>query len=141
MRQKVEVLTDAERDALLYVRELHEELENMCDGLRELKLLSISISSPNMDGMPKAQSDGDAYAQVLVRIERQERDIASLSKRVSKAQYPARRAANRLKGPFKRFCEDYYVNGMPFSLASAASGVTDRQCKNYMAFIQKKASP
>ena len=139
----MEALTDAEREALLYVRELHEELENMCNGLRELKILSISVSSPKMDGMPKAQSSGDAYAQVLARIERQEREIASLSKRISKEQYPARRAAKKLKGPFRAFCEDYYINGMPFSLASAASGVTERQCKNYMTFIQntKKASP
>lgn len=134
-------LSDEEREALLYARELHEEMENLLDGLRELKLLALSVSSPNMDGMPKGQSAGDAYGQTLVRIERREREIADVGRRAGKAKVTAGRIVKRLVGPFKTFCNDYYVEGMPFQIAHAASGVSDRQCKNYMAYIQKKASP
>ena len=131
-------LFDREREALLYVRELHEELENMCDGLKELKLLAVSLSSPKMDDMPKSQSIPDTYAQTLVRIEQQERDIAAMTRKIEKAKRSAYQGIGRFIGPFKAFCVDYYVKGLPFVLAQAASGVSERQCKNYMAEIQKK---
>lgn len=110
----------------------------MCDGLKELKLLAVSLSSPKMDDMPKSQSIPDTYAQTLVRIEQQERDIAAMTRKIEKAKRSAYQGIGRFIGPFKAFCVDYYVKGLPFVLAQAASGVSERQCKNYMAEIQKK---
>lgn len=130
---------DHERDALLRVRKLHEEMENLIDGLKELRLLSVSLSSPKLDDMPKAQGVTDKYAQTLARIEHKEREIAVQKREIERAQRIARRGLSRFIGPFKAFCEDYYVKGLPFVLAQAASGVSERQCKNYMAEIQKKA--
>ena len=134
-------LSDEDREALLFSRELQEDMEKMCDGLRELRLLAVSVSSPNMDGMPKGDGVGDAYAQTLARIEQREREIALQKRKIERAKRIARRVLKPFIGPFKAFCEDYYVEGMPFVIAQAASGVGDRQCKNYIAYIQKKASP
>lgn len=143
-RKNKHTLSVAEREAFVRLRELHDELEKMRDGLRELKLLVKSVSSPNMDGMPKAQGTSDAYAQALVRIERQEREIAAQARRVNRAKAIPIQALKRFVGPFKTFCKGYYIDGVPFFMAQAESGVGERQCKNYMAYIsseQKKASP
>lgn len=131
-----EELTARGREALLHVRELHDELENLQDGLRELKLLSISVSSPKMDGMPHAQSAGDARAQTLARIESQEAKIARTSAKLARAQAKARREIKELTGAFKAFCDAYYINGNTFRLSQAMSGREERQCKNYMALVK-----
>lgn len=112
----------------------------MRDGLRELQLLSASVSSPNMDGMPRTQSAPDKYAQVMIRIDSRKREIAAQEREIARAQVVARRVLEGVTGAFKAFCMDYYVDGLPFSLAVCASGVGDRQCKNYMAYIKKRAS-
>lgn len=111
----------------------------MEEGLRELKLLSQSVSSPNMDGMPRAGSSGDAMTRVVARIAAQERSVALQKGRVTRAQVYARRIVRRLTGAFRAFCEDYYVNGYSFDIAQAACGVRDRQCKNYMTIVKNKA--
>lgn len=110
-------------------------MEKMKEGLNELKLLSISVSSPNMDGMPKSHGVSDKYAQTLARIDKREREIAAQSKQISRMKTRARRAVGRLAGAFKAFCEAYYMDGVPFVIAQAESGVTERQCKRYMREI------
>lgn len=129
-------LSDADRSALLTARELHKEMEILKEGLQELKLLSISVSSPNMDGMPKGQGASDVRAQTMIRIERKEHEIAALDKRLNRAKAIALRKLRRFSGAFRSFCEDYYVQGLSFQIAQAASGMSDRQCKNYMALVK-----
>lgn len=117
------------------VRKLHEELGLKRDGLTELRLLSVSVSSPNMDGMPKSQTEGDKNARVLSRIEQQESKVTALSARLDEARMIARRATETLTGAFKDFCEAYYIDGDPFEVAQAASGVGERQCRRYMQAV------
>lgn len=131
-----ETFTEQESAALLRVRKLHEELERTKDGLRELRLLSVSISSPNMDGMPKGSTNADKNARVLARIEAQEREIAALSAELDRAKVIARRAIDELTGAFKTFCESYYLDGDPFEVAQAACAMSERQCRRYMQAIK-----
>jgi len=129
------MLTDADRTRLLRARELHEELEKMEEGLRELRLLSVSLKSPKMDDMPKAPGSGDTMTATLARIERQEGKIARVRAKLRGEVRSAARVVKRLTGPFKAFCEAYYVDGDPFAVAQATSGVKERQCKRYMAIV------
>lgn len=119
------------------VRKLHEELGLKQDGLRELKLLSVSVSSPNMDGMPKSQTSADKNARILARIEAQERGIAAVSAELNRVKAIARRAIDGLTGAFKTFCESYYLDGDPFEVAQAACAMSERQCRRYMQVVSK----
>ena len=133
-------LTAEECTALLSLRELHEELGILKDGLRELKLLAISVSSPNMDGMPKAQgSTGDAYAQTMARIEKQEQAIRRAERKIKGEQAKTRRCLAGAGGSFRLFCASYYIGGEPFEVAQAASGVQRSRCYDYARTVKQIA--
>ena len=125
-----------DKEVLLHVRELHKEKAGALDGLRELKLLSVSISSPNMDGMPKTHGDKDKHAQILARIEKQEQSIAAIDRKIRKAQTAARRALKTQAGSFRIFCETYYVDGLPFDVAQAQSGLRRSRCYDYIKAVK-----
>lgn len=138
--QSIEQVTRDECLALLNIRGLHEELNTLKDGLRELRLLSISVSSPKQDGMPKQQSaQGDAYAQTLTRIEKQEQEIARMERRIRTARRTAQHALKAMHGAAKVFCAAYYVGGEPFEIARAASGVGRSRCYEFAAAVKAKA--
>ena len=140
MREIEGKLTAQECAALLSLRDMYKELELLKDGLRELKLLAISVSSPNMDGMPKqAGSTGDAYAQTVARIEKQERDIKRKESAIKRAQTAARNGLKHTTGSFRLFCASYYIGGDLFEVAQAASGVCRSRCYDFVAEVKRTA--
>ena len=135
MEQK---LTRQECEALINLRDLQEELWKHKDGMRELVLLSISVSSPRMDGMPKQQGmQGDAYAQTLARIEERKVEISKLERKIRTEKLKAQKAIKHIYGSFRIFAADYYIAGNPFEVSCAASGVSERQCRRYMRTVRE----
>lgn len=132
-------MTRAECETLRRVRELHEKMERLKDGLRELRLLSTSISSPKMDGMPKQQGGAkDIAAQTLARIEKQEEEIARMAYSIERAKKGGQLACRMLDTSRRTFYNLYCNEGEPFCIAQAASGVQERQCRRYLQDIAEK---
>lgn len=127
-------LTERDRKQLLAVRKTAQELEEAEVALKELELKTIG--SPNMDGMPKGGSQGDASAQHLIHLEyaRSKRDKAEYAHK--KAKHNAYRVCRKLEGHMRKFCEVYYADGLPFDVAQIMSGVKDAQCYRYMAKVK-----
>lgn len=120
---------------MISLREKNEELERARAGLVELRMLSESISSPRIDGMPKAQSKADKVGAVVAQIERQEALVQSIQRGVERRRKRVRRICGRLSGSFGLFCMAYYADGDPFEVATAASGVKERQCYRYKEIV------
>lgn len=127
-------LTERDRKHLLAVRKTAQDLEEAEVALKELELKTIG--SPNMDGMPKGGSQGDASAQHLIHLEyaRSKRDKAEYAHK--KAKHNAYRVCRKLEGHMRKFCEAYYADGLPFDVAQIMSGVKDAQCYRYMAKVK-----
>lgn len=127
-------LTERGRKQLLAVRKAANELEEAEVALKELELKTVG--SPNMDGMPKGSSQGDASTQHLIHLEyaRSKRDKAEYA--LKKAKHNAYRVCRKLEGHMRKFCEAYYAEGFPFDVAQALSGVGERQCSRYAAMVK-----
>lgn len=127
-------LTERDRKQLLAVRDAAKDLQEAEDALKELELKTIG--SPNMDGMPKGSSQGDANARHLIHLEyaRAKRDKAEYA--LKKAKHNAHRVCRRLDGHMRKFCESYYAEGHPFDVAQIVSGVKEAQCYRYMAKVK-----
>ena len=127
-------LTELDREALLEVRTAEKRVQDLEDGLRELELKTIS--SPNMDGMPKGSSDGDASTRRLISMERAKHRLKMAEKDLRTARRRAERVCRKMDGHMRSFCESYYVDCQPFSVAQKLSGVSERQCYRYMQDIK-----
>lgn len=131
-------LTKKDKQELRAVRDAEKRVQDMHDGLKELELKTIS--SPNMDGMPKGTGDGDASVRHMIRLERARRRLADAEKALKAAQRKAERVCQRMDdGHMRRFCEAFYVDGQPFAAAQKLSGVGERQCYRYMETVGEEA--
>ena len=116
------------------MQEVEKRVQDLRDGLRELE--AKTISSPNMDGMPRGSGDGDASARRLISLERAKHRLKMAEKDLQTARRRAERVCRKMDGHMRGFCEAYYVDCQPFSVAQKLSGVCERQCYRYMQDIK-----
>lgn len=103
--------------------------------MRELE--AQTISSPKMDGMPKGSGAGDASAQHMIYIEYARNRVSRAQAALKRAKSTASRICKRMDGHMKKFCEAFYIEGFPFDVAQALSGVGERQCYRYVSEVEK----
>lgn len=127
---------ELETQAIKALLELTTEAELLREEIMELE--SCMISSPYMNGMPRADYvDGDAMARRIVRQDALRRRLDSTEKQVADARRKAAAACTRIDDPKMRaFYEIYYVDGLDFSLAQTISGASDRECARYVRLIE-----
>lgn len=89
-----------------------------------------------MDGMPHAAGPGDPTGRAAQHIDYAERKLDKACKELERARRVALRVCSRIRNSHaKKFCEAYFVEGFPFSVAQQMSGVKERQCYGYMQAI------
>ena len=103
--------------------------------LKEIR--TKTIGAANMDGMPKGSSVGDASAQHVIYLEYAEKQLERAKRELGRAKRDAEHVCSRLEGHMRKFCGAYYIEGFPFEVAQALSGVSRRQCYTYMSMVSE----
>lgn len=119
---------------MLSVRRDAEDVALQEDYLEELQ--RQTISSPNMDGMPKGSAQGDAAARLMIRKQQAEAKLEQAKRQLERSKKAARRVIAKLDVRMARFCEAYFIEGEKLEAASAFAGVCVRTGSNYAKMVK-----
>jgi hypothetical protein len=106
------------------------------DNLREAELQTIS--SPNMDGMPKGSGDGDAIARQIMNKDRLLSKLRGAEKALKRSRTIAGKALRNAKAPLRMFCEVYFLEAGCLEAACIYARIDKRTGERYSADINRK---
>ena len=116
-------------------RDLADEISRLRDNLREAEL--HTISSPNMDGMPKGSSDGDAMTRQMIRKDKLQAKLRTADRALKRSRSIAGKALRDVKAPLRMFCEAYFLDAAPLEEACAYARIDKRTGERYGAEINR----
>lgn len=116
-------------------RDLADEISRLRDNLREAEL--YTISSPNMDGMPKGSSDGDAMTRQMIRKDKLQNKLKCAERALNRSKSIAGKALRNVKAPMRMFCEAYFLDAATFDEACGYARIDKRTGERYSAEINR----
>lgn len=116
-------------------RDLADEVELLRENLKEVEL--HTVSSPNMDGMPKGSGDGDAMARVMIRKESLQKKIRTAERAMNRSRSEGRRALRNVRAPMRMFCEVYFLEAGGFEEACAHARISPRSGDECRAHVNR----
>lgn len=129
------MLTGRDRYMLRRARDLADEVERLRENLKEVEL--HTVSSPNMDGMPKGSGDGDAMTRQIIRKDKLHSKLRGAEKALKRSRTIAGKALRNVKAPMRMFCEAYFLDASTAEEACAYARVDKRTGERYSAEINK----
>lgn len=117
-------------------RDLVDEVERLRDTLKEIDLQTIS--SPNLDGMPKGSGDGDAMTRRVIRRDKVESKLWSAERALKRARTIGGRALREVKAAMRLFCEAYYLDGASLEESCKYARIDARTAERYRAVINRE---
>lgn len=95
------------------------------------------MSSPNLDGMPKGSSTGDAIARQVARADALREKIERVEKALKKTRNAGRKAISEARAPLRMFCEVYFLENRPLEAACSYARIDKRTGERYRADIYR----
>ena len=130
-------MTERDKWHLRRARDLADEVTRLRDNLREAELQTIS--SPNMDGMPKGSGDGDAIARQIARRDKLQTKLRTAERALKRSRSAAEKALCGVKASMRMFCEAYFLDAAQLEEACAYARINKRTGERYSAEINKIA--
>ena len=131
------LLTDRERYTLRRARDIADEVQRLQENLTEIDLQTIS--SPNMDGMPKGSGDGDAMTRRIIRRDRIVGKMQAAQRELDKLRTIGSAALKRTKTPIRMFCDAYYLQFAGLEEACNYARIDKRTGERYCAMINRES--
>lgn len=128
-------LTERDKWNLRRARDLADEVTRLRENLKEAEL--YTISSPNMDGMPKGSSDGDAMTRQYIRKDKLQAKLRTAERALKRSRSIAGKALRDVKAPLRMFCEAYFLDAAPMEEACAYARIDKRTGERYGAEINR----
>ena len=128
-------LTENAKWHLRRARDLVDEVARLRDNLREAEL--HTISSPNMDGMPKGSSDGDIMTRQYICKDKLQAKLRTADRALKRSRSIAGKALRGVKAPLRMFCEAYFLDAAPLEEACAYARIDKRTGERYGAEINR----
>ena len=129
-------MTERDKWHLRRARDLVDEVTRLRDNLREAELQTIS--SPNMDGMPKGSGDGDAIARQIARRDKLQTKLRTAERALKRSRSAAGKALRGVKAPMRMFCEVYFLEAGSAEAACAYARIDKRTGERYSAEINRE---
>lgn len=133
-KKQTERVDERTKGLLMECRKLAQEIALREEGLRELRMRTIS--SPRLDGMPHSSGSMDASTNKLIQIERREREIQRDKGRLQRLRSAARRVVKPLKPEQCIFYTEYFIEAQKARTARIMAGISERTMTNYLAIIR-----
>ena len=116
-------------------RDLADEVGRLRESLREAELQTIS--SPNMDGMPKGSGDGDAMTRLVIRKDKLQAKLRTAERALKRSQAAGGKALRDVKAPMRMFCEIYFLEAGSLEAACIYARIDKRTGERYSAEINR----
>ena len=129
------VLTERDKWHLRRARDLVDEVTRLRENLKEAEL--HTISSPNMDGMPKGSSDGDAMTRQYIRKDKLQAKLRGAERAQKRSRTIAEKALRNVRAPMRMFCEAYFLDASTAEEACAYARIDKRTGERYSAEINR----
>jgi len=128
------LLTNRDRYMIRRARDLQDELTRLRECLKETEMQTIS--SPNMDGMPKG--GGDAMTRRIIRKDKLEQKIRTAERAFKRSQTIGSKALRNVKAPLRMFCEAYFFECASFEESCSYARISERSGDGYRAMINRE---
>lgn len=133
---QAQYMSDNTKNMLIRCRDWAKEIKLREDGLRELR--TRTISSPNLDGMPRGGGDADANARRMIGIEKRESELKQERRGLNALKNKAKKALEGLKPSQRIFYQEYYIECHKCAAARVLAGISERTAMRYIQMIQGK---
>lgn len=130
-----QALTERDKWHLRRARDLFDEVTRLRENLKEAELQTIS--SPNMDGMPKGSGDGDAMTRQVIRKDKLQAKLRGAERALKRSQAAGRKALRNVKAPLRMFCEVYFLEAGSLEASCVYARIDKRTGERYSAEINR----